>query len=119
MSTPRNGVDITGIGPSYGSGGEDLPQQPDTPKQLGNGSTTTLDTTTWKIGEQGETYDGVQFYVFTRIAKEDVSSGVIKNHFIGFKLTFNGAGQLTEAAAEKELYLEQENGSGSGGIGLW
>lgn len=119
MSTPRNGVDITGIGPSYGSAAEDLPQQPTSPVQLSESSTTTLETDEWKIGEQGETYDGCEFYVVNRLVAETLSSGVVKIHHIGRKVTLNADGKVVKLSAEKTLLTEEQSGTASGGFGLW
>jgi hypothetical protein len=119
MTTERKGVETGGIGPSAGSGMVSRPLPPATPKAMGDGTTTTLDTETWKIGEQGATYDGVEFYVVTRCVPETISSGVVRNHYIGFRLTVSGDGRLVKIGAEAELFTEEQSGSGSLGGGLW
>jgi len=97
MSTPRNGVDITGTGPSYGSGAEDLPQQPATPKALDGFTATSAGVNLWTIGEQGATYDG---YNETRITGlnmvPNTGTGIIQLNCFGQRVLVNANGVVTK-----------------------
>jgi len=117
--TSRKTLDFGGIGPTGGGGSADVPLPPTSPLQLSTGTTTTLSTVEWDIEGQGNSNDGGEMYVCTRIAFETVSSGVVRVHNIGCKLTWNSEGRITNVGAEKLLGTEEESGSGSLGGGLW
>lgn len=117
--TSRKTLDFGGIGPSDGGGSADVPLPPTDALQLSTGSTTTLATDDWDIEGQGPTNDGGEMYVCTRFAHEEVTSGVVRVHKIGRKLTWNAEGRVTNVSEEKLMGTEQQTGTASGGFGLW